>query len=70
MAASEAKALGYGGVSLVGRACGLSRKAIRRKYPTGRKVTAEEMKLVNLHPDKFHGEWNYVIKPHRLSKRR
>jgi hypothetical protein len=21
------------------------------------------MKQVNLHPDKFHGEWNYVIKP-------
>jgi hypothetical protein len=28
MAASEAKSLGYGGVSLVSRACGLSRKAI------------------------------------------
>ena len=41
----------------------------RRKYPTGRKITAEEMKQVNLHPDKFHGEWNYVIKPHRVRKR-
>src|SRR5262252_1643302 len=30
MAASEAKALGHGGVSLVRRACGLSRKAIRK----------------------------------------
>ena len=30
MAASEAKALGYGGVSLVHRACGLSRKAITK----------------------------------------
>jgi Rhodopirellula transposase DDE domain len=39
----------------------------RRKYPTGRKVTAEDMKQVNLHPNKFHGEWNYVIKPHRVS---
>src|SRR5258707_15445025 len=29
-AASEAKALGYGGISLVRRACGLSRKAIRK----------------------------------------
>src|SRR6516165_4501761 len=29
-AASEAKALGYGGVSLVSRACSLSRKAIRK----------------------------------------
>ena len=37
----------------------------RRKYPTGRKITAAEMKQVNVYPDKFHGEWNYVIKPHR-----
>src|SRR5215475_13179022 len=29
-AASEAKVLGYGGVSLVSRACGLSRKAIHK----------------------------------------
>ena len=29
-AASEAKALGYGGISLVRLACGLSRKAIRK----------------------------------------
>jgi hypothetical protein len=35
-----------------------------RKYPTGRKVTAQEMKQVNIYPDNFHGEWNYVIKPH------
>jgi Rhodopirellula transposase DDE domain len=37
----------------------------RRKYATGRKVTNEEMKRVNLHPATFHGEWNYVITPHR-----
>ncbi len=37
----------------------------RRKYPTGRKVTKDEMKALNLHPDKFHGEWNYVIRPHQ-----
>ena len=35
----------------------------RREYPTGRKVTTEEMNQVNLYPDEFHGEWNYVIKP-------
>ena len=35
----------------------------RRKYPTGRKVSNEEMKRVNLKPNKFHGEWNYVIDP-------
>jgi hypothetical protein len=37
----------------------------RRKYPTGRKVTKVEMKSLNLHRDKFHGEWNYVISPHQ-----
>jgi len=41
----------------------------RRKYPTGRKVTAEEMKQVNISPDKFHGEWNYVIQPHSTRRR-
>jgi len=35
----------------------------RRKYPTGRKVTDEEMKGVHLERNKFHGDWNYVIKP-------
>jgi len=35
----------------------------RRKYPTGRKVTDEEMKRVNLEPHKFHGDWNYTIRP-------
>jgi hypothetical protein len=35
----------------------------RRKYPTGCKVSNEEMKRLNLKPNKFHGEWNYVIRP-------
>ena len=35
----------------------------RRKYPTGRKVTDEEMKRVNLERHTFHGEWNYTIRP-------
>ena len=35
----------------------------RRKYHTGRKVTDQEMKRVNLERNKFHGDWNYVIKP-------
>jgi hypothetical protein len=35
----------------------------RRKYPTGRKVTDEEMKDVNLKRNRFHGEWNYTIHP-------
>jgi hypothetical protein len=37
----------------------------RRKYPTGRKVSDQEMQRVNLEPHPFHGEWNYVIMPAR-----
>lgn len=32
-------------------------------YPTGVKVTDEEMKKLNIVRDEFHGEWNYTIKP-------
>jgi len=35
----------------------------RRKYPTGRKVTDEEIKQVNLKQNRFHGDWNYTIHP-------
>src|SRR5450830_782498 len=35
----------------------------RRKYPTGRKVTDEEMQRVNLERSTFHGDWNYTIRP-------
>jgi len=35
----------------------------RRKYPTGRKVTIQEMRRLNLMPCKFHGDWNYIIRP-------
>ena len=35
----------------------------RRTYPTGRKVTKDELDHINLQRDKFHGEWNYVIRP-------
>src|SRR5262245_43919536 len=37
----------------------------RRKYATGRRISDEEMKTINLEPNRFHGEWNYVIRPHR-----
>jgi len=35
----------------------------RRKYPKGRKVTDEEMEQVNIERHKFHGDWNYTIRP-------
>ena len=41
----------------------------RRAYPTGRRVSNAEMKRINLQPNKFHGEWNYVIRPNLAIKR-
>jgi hypothetical protein len=35
----------------------------RRKYPTGRKVTNNEMKSLCLERNSFHGDWNYCIRP-------
>ena len=35
----------------------------RRKYPKGLKVTDEEMALIRITPQAFHGEWNYIIRP-------
>lgn len=32
-------------------------------YPTGLKVTDEELAALNLARDAFHGEWNYTIRP-------
>jgi hypothetical protein len=36
----------------------------RRKYATGRRVSDAEMKQVNVERHPFHGDWNYVIRPH------
>jgi len=33
------------------------------KYEKGRKVSDEEFALIRLRPAKFHGDWNYVIRP-------
>jgi hypothetical protein len=38
----------------------------RRKYPTGRRVSDEEMKSINITRSSFHGEWNYVIEPRKV----
>jgi hypothetical protein len=34
----------------------------KNSYPTGIKVTDDELASVNLRPAKFHGEWNYTIR--------
>jgi hypothetical protein len=35
----------------------------KKRYPVKLKVSDEEMKMVNITPHKFHGEWNYSISP-------
>lgn len=38
-----------------------------KKYDTGRKVTDEEFKSIQIENSEFHGEWNYWIKPRNIS---
>jgi Rhodopirellula transposase DDE domain len=35
------------------------------EYATGIEISDEELARVNLIPAKFHGEWNYTIRPWR-----
>ena len=35
----------------------------RKKYPKKIKVTDEQMQTLRLTPDRFHGDWNYTIRP-------
>ncbi|MEA3280599.1 MAG: ISAzo13 family transposase, partial [Thermodesulfobacteriota bacterium] len=52
-------------ISRTSTACGLkvTCRLDRRNYPTGRKVTDEEMARINLERHKFRGEWNYTVRP-------
>jgi hypothetical protein len=34
-----------------------------RRYPTGKRISDQQMADVNLVPEGFHGEWNYAIHP-------
>ena len=35
----------------------------RRKYATGKKVSAKDLRALKVERDAFHGDWNYVIRP-------
>lgn len=35
----------------------------RRHYPIGKRVSAADLKALNIEPDDFHGDWNYVVRP-------
>ena len=38
----------------------------RRRYAVGRRITPDQMATLNLSPRRFHGEWNYLIRPRCL----
>jgi hypothetical protein len=55
-------------VNLIGNTSTMSGLVVRaqldrRKYPTGRKVSAKELRALKIERDAFHGDWNYVISP-------
>jgi transposase len=55
-------------VSLIGHTTTATGLTIRSEldegsYPTGRKVSDEQMDGLSIKRDKFHGEWNYSIHP-------
>jgi hypothetical protein len=35
----------------------------RRRYPTGKKISAKDFRALQIEPDAFHGDWNYVVRP-------
>jgi transposase len=40
----------------------------RRRYPTGKKVSAKELRELKIERDAFHGDWNYVIHPRKAGR--
>ncbi len=38
------------------------------KYPKNVKLTDEQMRAINLKPNKFHGDWNYTILPRKTRR--
>lgn len=40
----------------------------RRHYPTGKKLSAKQIREMKVERDDFHGDWNYVLKPRALHR--
>ena len=37
----------------------------RGSYPQGQKITDEQMATLHLKPERFHGDWNYTLRPRK-----
>jgi len=44
-------------------------KLDKRKYPAGQKIAAEQWRKILLKPGKFHGDWNYTIRPRKCPRK-
>lgn len=44
-------------------------KLDKRKYPLKVKITDDQMRSLNIEPHKFHGEWNYTIRPRKQTSK-
>jgi len=38
----------------------------RGRYPKGINVTNDQMAALAIHPEAYHGEWNYTLKPRTI----
>ena len=38
-------------------------------YPTGIKITNEDVDALPITRDDFHGDWNYTVRPHQPTRR-
>lgn len=45
-------------------------KIDRRRYPTGTKITAKQMRELRIEENAFHGDWNYTVHPRTQSQDR
>jgi hypothetical protein len=59
-------------VSLIGNTTnsgGLVVKATidRRRYPTGKKITPQQMRGLRIERHDFQGDWNYTIRPRPIA---
>lgn len=55
-------------VKLIGSTSNLGGLVVRakldkRRYPTGKKISDEEMQSLNIEKNPFHGDWNYTLRP-------
>jgi hypothetical protein len=40
----------------------------RGLYPKGRDISKAQMATLNLDPHRFHGDWNYTLRPMRTPR--